>query len=413
MNHIVREKETHKEGDRPYEGLISPSEETHSAGKKDTFLSLLRDSISRLGQKQKSLRYAGGVIVLLAIWMISGLFTPSANVVVPVSEQALANAATSVAVREFQAKSVTRFISSPAEVNPERVLPLRVETAGRVEALPVPMGARVGAGATIVRLELGDRTARLEEARAELAQRERDNEATEKLADSGFATKARVREMFAALQAARARVKEIEEEVSNTSIKAPFGGVLDALDVEVGEYLAVGTEVARVVDNNPLIVEAQVAQQNVKLLAPGLSANVSFVTGQERAGTIRYVSVQADKATHTFRVEIEVDNADGAIPSGTSAKVQVPVGDVAAHFVSPAIFSLDADGTLGVKSVDDQDIVRFHNVEIVRAESEGVWVTGLPDRVRLITKGQGFVAAGDLVRPTLVTDTANSAARDL
>ncbi len=413
MNHIVRDKDAHNEGDRPYEGLISPLQDATGAGQQETFSSLLRSTLNRLGKKQKSLGYAGGVIVVLVVWMVSGLLSPSANVVAPVPEQAAAGAVTSVAVSEFQAANVTRFISSPAEVNPERVLPLRVETAGRVQALPVSMGTYVGAGATIVQLEQGDRTARLESARAELAQRERDNEATEKLAESGFATKARVREVFAALQVARARVKEIEEEISNTSIKAPFGGVLDSLDVEVGEYLAVGTEVARVVDNNPLIVEAQVAQQNVNLLVPGLSANVSFVTGQERAGTIRYVSVQADKATHTFRVEIEVDNADGAIPSGTSAKVQVPVGDVPAHFVSPAIFSLDADGTLGVKSVDDQDVVRFHEVEIVRAESEGVWVTGLPERIRLITKGQGFVAAGDVVRPTLVADAVSSAAREL
>jgi multidrug efflux system membrane fusion protein len=35
----------------------------------------------------------------------------------------------------------------------------------------------------------------------------------------------------------------------------------------------------------------------------------------------------------------------------------------------------------------------------VRAESDAVWVAGLPDEVRVITVGQGFVRTGDQVRP--------------
>jgi len=35
----------------------------------------------------------------------------------------------------------------------------------------------------------------------------------------------------------------------------------------------------------------------------------------------------------------------------------------------------------------------------VRAEIDGIWVIGLPDTVRVITVGQGYVNHGDTVRP--------------
>ncbi len=50
--------------------------------------------------------------------------------------------------------------------------------------------------------------------------------------------------------------------------------------------------------------------------------------------------------------------------------------------------------------------MRFFPVEIVRSGNDGVWVTGLPERVRVITVGQGFVAAGETVKPVPAEEAA-------
>jgi multidrug efflux system membrane fusion protein len=49
--------------------------------------------------------------------------------------------------------------------------------------------------------------------------------------------------------------------------------------------------------------------------------------------------------------------------------------------------------------VGDGEEVVFYEAEVVRAEADAVWLAGLPEQVRLITVGQGFVRAGDQVRP--------------
>ena len=67
--------------------------------------------------------------------------------------------------------------------------------------------------------------------------------------------------------------------------------------------------------------------------------------------------------------------------------------------LSPSALSLSDDGRLGVKTVDETNKVVFMPVSIARAEERSVWLTGLPDQIRVITVGQGFVRDGSHVRP--------------
>ncbi|MDZ7748441.1 MAG: hypothetical protein U5K43_06015 [Halofilum sp. (in: g-proteobacteria)] len=113
--------------------------------------------------------------------------------------------------------------------------------------------------------------------------------------------------------------------------------------------------------------------------------------------TVVRVAPRAEEASRTFRVEVEVPNPDG-VPANTSAEIEIPVGEVRAHRLSPALLTLDGDGRLGVKTVGDDGRVAFVAVEIVRSDPQGVWVTGLPDEARVITVGGGFVTPGDDVK---------------
>ena len=75
------------------------------------------------------------------------------------------------------------------------------------------------------------------------------------------------------------------------------------------------------------------------------------------------------------------------------------------------MLSLDDAGEVGVKSVDEKGAVAFHPVSLVRTEANGVWVSGLPEHARVITRGQGFVSKGetvsDVVQSFIREDQAN------
>jgi multidrug efflux system membrane fusion protein len=114
---------------------------------------------------------------------------------------------------------------------------------------------------------------------------------------------------------------------------------------------------------------------------------------------VGFIGGNADQQTRTFRVEVTVDNPDSVMPAGLSARINIPTGQARGHFISPAILSLGTDGTLGIKTVQADSTVAFAPVEIVRAQTDGIWITGLPEKADIITVGQGFVNAGDAVNP--------------
>ena len=90
------------------------------------------------------------------------------------------------------------------------------------------------------------------------------------------------------------------------------------------------------------------------------------------------------------------------LPAGVTAEMRIPGGEVLAYRIAPSLLTLDASGELGIKTVDGQNHVEFHRVEMARSEANGVWVTGLPKTVTIITVGQDYVGEGQEV--TAVSD---------
>ncbi len=340
------------------------------------------------------------IVGALVAWMASGIVggrqTPEvAGTGQPKAERPL----TQVQVRDMTAEDVTRFVELQGQAEVERVATVRAETAGRVVELPGERGKRIEAGAEIAILSMNDRQARLEEAEALVEQRKSEFAAARQLGEKGFQAQNRVKEARAALAAAEARLAAIREEISDVRIVAPFSGVLETRPVEVGDYLSVGDEVATVVDEDPLKITAHVPQQKVNRIEEGASADIEFITGQTATGTVTLIASVAAESTRTYRIEVEVENAARAFRPGMSATLRIPTEVVQAQFVSPAIFSLDSEGRLGVKTVNADNQVVFHPVEPIQAAPDGVWVAGLPETARIITVGQGFVRAGETVKP--------------
>jgi len=334
----------------------------------------------------------------LIAWMGSGYIFPAEEPAVPEARDAGRRAAT-VAVRASVAEEVTQFFVAEGQALPDRETMIRAETSGEIESLSVQKGQIVDAGVEIARIDAAERSAQLTQANAEIERATREVENAQSLLERGVATQDRVTDARAALATAQAQLATVEQGLDNTVIRAPFPGLLDDLTIDPGEYVQAGTEVGRIIDTDPLTIEVQVPQQAVSGIRADQSAMVSFITGETREGTVTYVSGSADPQTRTFRAEVQVANPDGAIPSGVSAQIRVPVGEATAHFISPAVLALGTDGILGVKTLEEDNTVGFTPVEIVRAQTDGIWVSGLDDQATIITIGQGFVSAGEQVDP--------------
>ncbi|MEQ8697232.1 MAG: efflux RND transporter periplasmic adaptor subunit, partial [Bauldia litoralis] len=322
----------------------------------------------------------------VAAWMASGQLVSSEDkqTAAATAEKKPVTPNFTVAVMTLRAKPITRFILVQGHLKPNRTVTLRAETPGRVVEVVATKGQRVKAGQVIVRLEAADRMAKLEHAKAKVVQTERDLEAARKLMGKGFQTDSNLKTLAAVHESAKANLKAMQVDIDRLTIRAPFDGVLNERAAEMGGYVATKDEVATIVDDNPVLAIAEVAQQNVARLKIGGKALVGLINGKTVEGRIRYISAQADDDTRTFRTEIEIPNPGRANIAGSTAQIRIPVEALKAHFMSAQFLTLDDDGALGIKSVGPDGKVAFHGIEVVRAESDGVWVSGLPDTVRLI-----------------------------
>ncbi|ODR97590.1 hypothetical protein AUC69_10760 [Methyloceanibacter superfactus] len=335
----------------------------------------------------------------LAAWVLGGYFVKSSGKETP-DAPAVADAVApmTVSVRTQEARSVEQYIVAQGQAEPNRTVTIRAETTGQVAEILADEGATVAAGDVIARLESNDRQARLARAEAHVREQESAYEASETLGKKGYQTQRQADQTFSSLQTAKAELEEARIELERIEIKAPFEGVVLSSPIELGAYVDVNGEVATIVDNDPLVVSLRITQQNIADLKVGQAASVTFATGQKRDGKIRYVAARADEDTRTFRVEVELPNPDGEIPSGISAEAKIPTGSVMAHFVSPAALSLNEEGKLGVKTVNEDNKVAFHTADIVLSDVNGAWITGLPAHARIITLGHGFVQIGEEVQ---------------
>ncbi len=335
----------------------------------------------------------------VVVWMLSGAFAGIADKEVSPAKQATGPQKMRVAVLDTRAQAVTHEIVVQGELVPLRQVEIRSKTESHVTGLPVDRGARVKSETLLVRLAEEDRPAQLKRAQTEVNKQRFEVKGARKLKNKGLQAENHLNAAEAALAAAQAELTRARLELGYTEIRAPFGGVLEERYVELGSHLEKGDRVALLVDESVLKAVGRVSQQSADKLRLGQPISIRLLDGREAEGRVTYISRVGDSETHSFRVEAQVPNPDGRFSAGVSAELRIAVGSESAHFLSPAVLSLDDTGQVGVKTVNDEGVVRFYPITLVRTEAGGVWLSGLPERVRVITQGQGFVNAGQAVIP--------------
>jgi len=305
-----------------------------------------------------------------------------------------------VVTRELVAELHPVYLSLKGRTAPNRTVTVRSATTGNVVVAPALEGKRVGSGALLCRLDIDARQARVAEAEALLLAQQQEFEAASQLFEKGLTPSNRVNMAKANLDAAEASVNSAKIELGRTEIRAPFSGVFETRMAERGDFLSPGGACGVIADLNPIRIEAEVTEEYVTALKQGASASISILEAAPLEGQISYVARTSNEATRTFKIEATLPNKDGAISAGLTSDISIKLGDALATPISPGLLTLHDDGRLGVRHVADNDIVQFTPVTVIDDTSEGVWVTGLPERVTVVSLGQEYIGEG--ARVTIV-----------
>jgi RND family efflux transporter MFP subunit len=271
---------------------------------------------------------------------------------------------------------ITRTLHVTGTLMAQDQAEVSAETAGRVVATPVERGTRVAQGDALISISATETEAQLREAEAnaamiearlgldgnrsfniELVPEVANAKASLALAESEFAriqklldqrvvsqsefdqrrtqveaarlqyegAKNTARQLAESLESARARVLLARKALADTSVRAPFDGLVAERKVSVGDYVTRGAEIATVVRINPLRVELTVPEQAVSKVRTGapVTLTVDAYPGQTFQGQVRFVSPALRADQRALTVEAVVPNPDGVLKPGLFATAEV------------------------------------------------------------------------------------------
>jgi multidrug efflux system membrane fusion protein len=298
----------------------------------------------------------------------------------------------------MSAKPVISSIQLNGQTAEARRVTLKAKTTGRILSLLITKGEKVEAGQDLILFDPEDRPARLAEAKAKLHQRSLEFQANTKLEAKAVKSQNALAASTAEYESAKSALAQIEQEIADTRIKAPFKGVFEETFVEKGDVVNIGDKVATIIELDPLKVICDISEKDISRIQVGVEAQVTLASedGRKLSARVVYIAKAADPKTRTYRVEMLTDNPDMAIPAGLTARINFPTHKTIGYTISPATVSLRDDGTVGAKIVVDRKVV-FYPVQVVEAKPDGLLVTGLPDHIALITTGADYVIEGQEV----------------
>ncbi|MDG3087181.1 efflux RND transporter periplasmic adaptor subunit [Vibrio hannami] len=336
------------------------------------------------------------IIVALSTWLGMGMLKAQEGPVDTHKSETVDAPIAKVVYETFLSQPTAKKVDLYGRTAPDRQANLGAEVAGKITRLIVKKGDFVKKGQGIVQIDKTSLETQLERAKAALKLREKEYKAAQSLKSRGLQGEVAYTQAQTALTEAKAAVKDAQTALRNSLVKAPFDGIVDDIIVDLGDFIGVGDPVAEFIDLKKLVIEADVSERHVQALQVNQQAKIRLINGETVQGTLRYISRVSSASTNTFPIEIEIENIEGKVPAGISAEVELELESTTAIKVTPAMLALDEAGNLGVKTLED-NIVRFVPIKLVKAEQDGVWLSGFKDSVDIITVGQGFVRDGDTV----------------
>ncbi len=288
---------------------------------------------------------AGAFVVLLGLFLLTGLFSPATQVDV------------ALVTMVYPSQTIT-LLNASGYVVPQRKAAVASKLTGRLVALMVEEGSRVKKGDVLARLENDDAVAAKEQAAAQLAgaveagkqalaelqDAERSFARTRDLIEKGYVSRqefdladARLKKAAAGvaggeagIRAARAGLKSADVAVEYAQIRAPFDAVVLTKNADIGDIVTplgaaanARASVVTLADMGSLQVEVDVAESNLNQVKRGQPCEIQLDAFPDLRfrGLVHMIVPTADRTRATILVKVAFLDSDNRILPEMSAKV--------------------------------------------------------------------------------------------
>ncbi|MBP7049552.1 MAG: efflux RND transporter periplasmic adaptor subunit [Phycisphaerae bacterium] len=290
----------------------------------------------------------------------------------------------------------------PAVIEPNQIVTVAAEVAGRVEWIGPREGSPIKAGDLLLRLNTDLLQAEFESIQAQAKNDRTEFERQQGLVSGGASPTRELDQAATQLAISGARLQEVAARLERARISAPTSGVLNDLLVETGEYVQVGTPVARIVQTDIVKVAVDIPERDVAFFSTGQSAAVyTDIKGNPQAfeGKITFISRVADERTRSTRTEITLVNPDGLLHSGQIVRARLTRQVLQNAILIPLLAIIPMENGYAVYVEEGSKALRREvQLQISIIKGDRIQVTsGLQPGDKLIVSGHRFVAPGQQV----------------
>lgn len=215
------------------------------------------------------------------------------------------------------------FVEVQGKVETDNNVILSAETGGVVRSILVSEGQGVGAGQVLIQQDNNVLQKNVAELETSLNLAKTVYERQKSLWEQKIGTEIQYLEAQNQVQALESRLQTIQAQMAQSSVRAPFSGIVDEVYIKKGQMAAPGTQVLRLVSQSGLRVVAEVSESYLGKVKIGDKVLVEFPSLEvEKEANIVMIGQVINPDNRTFRIEVAVPNVKGLLKPDLIAKVK-------------------------------------------------------------------------------------------
>ena len=248
-----------------------------------------------------------------------------------------------VATAVVDARPMPRRLPLTGSLVANQQADIAANASGRVVKTIVERGDFVRENAVLVQLDTSGLTLSQDEARANLDTAEAQQQLAaiqcqrnEELLRKGAISKdewdrvnSQCRTSMGSAQAAKARAAIANKSFNDSTVRAPFSGMIGERYVSVGEYVQPPTRIASIVELTPLRLQLTIAEVDLSFVKQGQSVtfDVQAFPSESFTGTVQYIGPAVRSSTRDLVIEAVVPNSDHRLKPGMFATARLVLPD--------------------------------------------------------------------------------------
>jgi RND family efflux transporter MFP subunit len=288
-----------------------------------------------------------------------------------------------------KAEAVKQLSSYTATVKADVINQITPAIPARIERIYVEVGTRVAKDQLLVQME----SSSYRQQQVQLENLKKDYERYSELFKVGAVSQQQMDQLKTQIDALSTAVSNLEE---NTKLKSPITGIVTARNYDNGDVFG-GQPILTVQQLNPLKALIYVSESNFTRVKHGMPVDITLpVYGDEQfTGKVSLIYPTVDPSTHTFGVEVSIQNANLRVRPGMYARVTLNFGTENNVVVPDVAVQRQAGADDKYVYLVENNIARYRKIELGQRLGDRYEIlSGLKDGDTVVSAGHNRLIDG-------------------